>query len=257
MINSKSNRRASRRDCASPTTRYAIVLVYGDVLTIKMQTLEVRYGSDENSARVTQGRTALVNGKSAQIKVNGHIRESAQILGIATIGREDPTSAEKESEAIILEILQGTMSYFSLPIVQKILRDVSSNVTRSLNMPIRAVDLAGRPLNNSQATAVHRITSADPDDQVVLVHGPPGTGKTTVIATSVIELVNSGQSRGIWLIAQSNIAVKNIAEKLADVDFLDFKVLVSMDFHFEWYAVDFHMRLPSVSGNLYELMRLL
>ncbi|XP_006459086.1 hypothetical protein AGABI2DRAFT_53060, partial [Agaricus bisporus var. bisporus H97] len=38
-----------------------------------------------------------------------------------------------------------------------------------------------------------------------------------------------------WLVAQSNVAVKNIAEKLADLEFLDFKLLVSKDFHFDWH----------------------
>ncbi|KZT73690.1 hypothetical protein DAEQUDRAFT_637085, partial [Daedalea quercina L-15889] len=67
--------------------------------------------------------------------------------------------------------------------------------------------------------------------------GPPGTGKTTVIAASVLELMSipKEEGRGIWLVAQSNVAVKNIAEKLADVDFLDFKILVSYDFHFDWH----------------------
>ncbi|KZT63465.1 hypothetical protein DAEQUDRAFT_680352 [Daedalea quercina L-15889] len=40
---------------------------------------------------------------------------------------------------------------------------------------------------------------------------------------------------GIWLVAQSNVAVKHIAEKLADIGFLNFKILVSQDFHFEWH----------------------
>ncbi|EPS96652.1 hypothetical protein FOMPIDRAFT_88524 [Fomitopsis schrenkii] len=199
------------------------------------QTLEVRYGRDEESAQVSMGRTARVNGKSAEISVDKYIGGTAQILGIVTKGRDDPTAAEKEREDVVLEILQGTMSFFSLPLVQQILRESSPNQTRTLSTPVGAVDLGDRTLNNSQATAVYQITSDDPNDQLVLVHGPPGTGKTTVIASSVIELVNTQKSRGIWLVAQSNIAVKNIAEKLADVDFLDFKILVSQDFHFEWH----------------------
>lgn len=41
---------------------------------------------------------------------------------------------------------------------------------------------------------------------------------------------------GIWLIAQSNVAVKNIAEKLEDTGFDAWKLLVSKDFHFDWYV---------------------
>lgn len=45
--------------------------------------------------------------------------------------------------------------------------------------------------------------------------------------------------RTLWLVAQSNVAVKNIAEKLADVDFLNFRLLVSKDFHFDWFVALF------------------
>lgn len=149
---------------------------------------------------------------------------------------------------MVLEILQGDTSFFSLPLVQQILRDSGPYPTPNLIALIAGVDLAGRTLNNSQATAVCRITSVDPNDQLVLVHGPPGTGKTTVIAASVIKLVNARQSSGIWLIAQSNIAVKNIAEKLADVDFFDFKILVSAGFHFEWCVLS-TSRLPMLHAS--------
>ena len=62
--------------------------------------------------------------------------------------------------------------------------------------------------------------------------GPPGTGKTTVIAAAVKSMV-AVQSNTVWVIAQSNV-VKNVAEKLAEPDFLDFKLLVLNDFHFDW-----------------------
>jgi len=49
----------------------------------------------------------------------------------------------------------------------------------------------------------------------------------------VISAIEAGK-KGIWLMAQSNVAVKNIAEKLAKLDFLKFKLIVSHNFHFEW-----------------------
>ena len=81
-----------------------------------------------------------------------------------------------------------------------------------------------------------RVLSDDPRDRIVPIRGPPGTGKTTVIAESVKELT-SDPERSVWLIAQSNVAVKNIAEKLADVGFLNWKLLVSTDFHVGWFVV--------------------
>ncbi|KIM67502.1 hypothetical protein SCLCIDRAFT_107863 [Scleroderma citrinum Foug A] len=68
-----------------------------------------------------------------------------------------------------------------------------------------------------------------------MIHGPPGTGKTTVIAAAVTSFHHADPQRSIWIAAQSNVAVKNIAEKLCDVGFHDFKLLVSRDFYFDWH----------------------
>ncbi|KAF9052499.1 P-loop containing nucleoside triphosphate hydrolase protein [Hymenopellis radicata] len=69
---------------------------------------------------------------------------------------------------------------------------------------------------------------------VTVVQGPPGTGKTSVIAAYVQTALDLGHS-GIWLIAQSNVAVKNIAEKLLKVGFTDWRLLVSNDFKEGWH----------------------
>ncbi len=68
---------------------------------------------------------------------------------------------------------------------------------------------------------------------VTIVQGPPGTGKTSVIAAYVQTALDLGHS-GIWLIAQSNVAVKNIAEKLLKVGFTAWRLLVSNDFKDGW-----------------------
>ena len=51
-----------------------------------------------------------------------------------------------------------------------------------------------------------------------------------------LESACAASQSGIWLVAQSNVAVKNIAEKLASTGFEPWKLLVSKDFHFDWYA---------------------
>lgn len=85
-----------------------------------------------------------------------------------------------------------------------------------------------KQLNASQAAAVRAILSRGDKERVVVVQGPPGTGKTTVIAAAVMSILSAAEDveRTVWVVAQSNVAVKNIAEKLADVD-VDFTLLVS------------------------------
>ncbi|KDQ56116.1 hypothetical protein JAAARDRAFT_133150 [Jaapia argillacea MUCL 33604] len=62
--------------------------------------------------------------------------------------------------------------------------------------------------------------------------GPPGTGKTTTISVAVSHWARNRLP--VWIIAQSNVAVKNIAESLAKRD-VDFTLIVSKEFYVEWH----------------------
>ena len=138
---------------------------------------------------------------------------------------------------ILLQTLQRRVSLLSQRFVQRLFLP---SVTPSAALPSRrvapAISVLERPLNSSQILAVQHILSDSPQDDITVIQGPPGTGKTTVIAASVSSMMEgiAGSRRTMWLIAQSNVAVKNIAEKLAAVGFLRFKLLVSKEFHFGW-----------------------
>lgn len=64
-------------------------------------------------------------------------------------------------------------------------------------------------LNESQQNAVAAITQ---NDQIVIVHGPPGTGKTTTLIEAVLQLIKTGEK--VLISAPSNTAVDNIAKGL-------------------------------------------
>lgn len=55
-----------------------------------------------------------------------------------------------------------------------------------------------------------------------------------MIAAIVDTIIQETEAETIWVVAQSNIAVKNIAEKLYSCDFKDFRLLVSGEFIFDW-----------------------
>jgi len=69
------------------------------------------------------------------------------------------------------------------------------------------------PLNTSQQEAVARILQAD---NLAVVHGPPGTGKTTTIVQAVRLLVRQNYGQ-VLVVAPSNAAVDLLSEKLADL----------------------------------------
>ena len=67
-------------------------------------------------------------------------------------------------------------------------------------------------LNVTQQIAVDKILSAD---NLAIVHGPPGTGKTTTLVQAVKALIKRDQEQ-ILVAAPSNTAVDLLTEKLAE-----------------------------------------
>lgn len=165
--------------------------------------------------------------------------EGKVITSITSSGRDLPTMAESERSLYLLHVLQGLLSPFDNHWMKALWLPSDSEPVvwpesfSSSKPPVEIVEHPDAPLNPSQFSALENMLSFSLDDCITLVHGPPGTGKTTVIATYVVNAIRAGQ-RGIWLMAQSNVAVKNIAEKLAKFDFFSFKLIVSREFHYEW-----------------------
>ncbi|MCF0064030.1 AAA domain-containing protein [Dyadobacter chenwenxiniae] len=67
-------------------------------------------------------------------------------------------------------------------------------------------------LNSSQNDAVHKILSAS---DLAIVHGPPGTGKTTTLVQAIKALIKQDHQQ-ILVVAPSNTAVDLLSEKLTD-----------------------------------------
>lgn len=89
------------------------------------------------------------------------------------------------------------------------LRDIITNKT-----PLRKRELFPIRfpwLNSSQEKAVNEVLRAK---DVAVVHGPPGTGKTTTLVEAVYETLH--RENQVLVCAQSNTAVDWISEKLVD-----------------------------------------
>lgn len=72
-----------------------------------------------------------------------------------------------------------------------------------------SLNFKNKQLNASQQTAVTAIVQ---NEQITIVHGPPGTGKTTTLIEAIIQLIQAGEK--ILVSAPSNTAVDNIAKGL-------------------------------------------
>ena len=101
------------------------------------------------------------------------------------------TLSDKKEEGQLIKILVGeTKPSFETSI-------------RSLRLP---------RLNASQNSAVEKILSAQ---ELAIVHGPPGTGKTTTIVQAIKALIQQDNEK-ILVVAPSNTAVDLLSEKLSE-----------------------------------------
>ena len=76
---------------------------------------------------------------------------------------------------------------------------------------IKNIDVSFRnhSLNKSQQQAVKAILQ---NEQITILHGPPGTGKTTTLIEGILQMIQSGEK--VLVSAPSNTAVDNISKGL-------------------------------------------
>ncbi|KAF7424522.1 hypothetical protein PC9H_009829 [Pleurotus ostreatus] len=205
------------------------------------QEIEVTITTGSGANYVLTGTTARVDGQSARM-VTDESLNSRNITNIVSVGRDEPTLAQRQRANTLLRILQGEVGLIdNNPWIQNIFFYNGSALVwppdwhppSSKQAPSNC-NLDRLNLNPSQNTAIQAMLSTSSKDHIVIIQGPPGTGKTSVIANYVKTAIHSGY-RGLWLVAQSNVAVKNIAEKLISYEFTDFRLLVSREFRYEWH----------------------
>ncbi|MBC7848873.1 MAG: AAA family ATPase, partial [Chitinophagaceae bacterium] len=91
-----------------------------------------------------------------------------------------------------------------------LLRILTGQAAPTFNSSVPDLQLGN--LNESQQNAVHKITAAN---ELAIVHGPPGTGKTTTLIQAIKQLYQLDKKQ-ILVVAPSNAAVDLLTEKLYD-----------------------------------------
>ena len=75
----------------------------------------------------------------------------------------------------------------------------------------QSIVFANKNLNPSQQAAVKAMVA---NNEMLIIHGPPGTGKTTTLIEGILQLIQEGEK--IIVTAPSNTAVDNIAKGLIE-----------------------------------------
>jgi ATP-dependent RNA/DNA helicase IGHMBP2 len=118
-----------------------------------------------------------------------------------------PTLAEKKHEGHLIRVLIGQEKPESAVDSWQLANPLSSDTQlQTQNSKPKTL------LNTFQQQAVHRILSAS---ELAIVHGPPGTGKTTTLVQA-IKLLIKQEGKQILVTAPSNAAVDLLSEKLFD-----------------------------------------
>jgi len=94
------------------------------------------------------------------------------------------------------------------PLFEKLHTNASTQTLQTSALKI-SLNFRNNNLNESQQSAVSAIVE---NEKLCIVHGPPGTGKTTTLIEAIIQLIKNNEK--VLVSAPSNTAVDNIAKGL-------------------------------------------
>ena len=118
-------------------------------------------------------------------------------------------SPDQHTTTIMKTVMNGLENNKPLFNLFEKLHGIASNKINSIPATFTLPGFRNQNLNESQQQAVVAIIQ---NEDIAIVHGPPGTGKTTTLIEAIIHLINTGEK--ILVSAPSNTAVDNIAKGL-------------------------------------------
>lgn len=170
-------------------------LILGRVVSVDAKEVHVDYGT-HGSLPLSEGLTVELGNAESLI---GTALQQAWLFetrhGFPGWEQNDTTSKplRQNSQRLLAQLTSDTLSSVS----------PNSNSSRQ--------SLEGFELDGSQRSVVNHILGMNPGELYTVV-GPPGTGKTEVIAKAADELAKQGEQ--VLITSHTNIAVDNVIEKL-------------------------------------------
>lgn len=161
---------------------------------------ETRSSSDEENG--WRGVVSAVRRDAIQIAVNQFIETESDRPTFRIDRASDEISRFRQKQA-----MEAARSASGSRL--EVLRDILIGSTGALFEKPQAIQPFNPNLNPSQIEAVEFALSAE---DFAILHGPPGTGKTTTLVELIQQITRKGQS--VLAVAPSNLAVDNLLERL-------------------------------------------
>ncbi|MBN8656610.1 MAG: AAA family ATPase [Anaerolineae bacterium] len=166
-------------------------------------TEERRGTSSNNEENGWRGIVSAIRRDAIQVAVQQFIETEAEKPTFRIDRASDEIARFRQRQAMEAARTAGGNSRL------EVLRDVLIGNAGALFEKPEAFEPLNKHLNPSQIEAVQFTLSAE---DVAIIHGPPGTGKTTTLVELILQIVRNGQS--VLAVAPSNMAVDNLLEKL-------------------------------------------
>ena len=191
----------------------------GERLTIEVERTDSSYPSAFGSGKSVTFYSTQEGYHGSEFRVNGVVNQAKKDTLIVTL-QADEVPDWMDSGRLGVDLLFDEASYREMgSALKKVispdnsrlteLRDIAYGEKNPKFKEIPTLELEG--LNFSQNLACQKIESAQ---DFAIVHGPPGTGKTTTLIAAIQRAVE--QNQRILVTAPSNAAVDLLVEKLVD-----------------------------------------
>ena len=193
----------------------------GERILVEIERLDLSHSSSFSSGKSVSFFSTQEGYQGSEFRANAVINQVRKDSMVVTL-QEDEIPEWMHSSKLGVDLLFDEASYremdFALRKVispenprLKELRDIALG---EKSPKFNQVNFAENPaLNFSQNLACQKILEAE---DFAIVHGPPGTGKTTTLIAAIIQAVERGLK--ILVTAPSNAAVDLLVEKLIDRD---------------------------------------
>lgn len=191
----------------------------GERLIIEVERTDTNYPSSFSSGKSVSFFSTQDGYHSPEFRVNGVVNQAKKESLIVTL-QADEVPEWMDSSRLGVDLLFDEASYREMESAMKKLlvteepqllkfRDLIYGEGRPVFRDEAKIDLP--ELNFSQVLACQKMEAAQ---DIAVVHGPPGTGKTTTLIAAISRATRANQR--ILVCAPSNAAVDLLVEKLTD-----------------------------------------
>ncbi|XP_053208695.1 DNA-binding protein SMUBP-2-like [Panonychus citri] len=163
----------------------------------------IRSSKDDKTTKGPSGIVYLLDSDEITVALD---KESDQVFSDCCLIKQTVDTTYKRLEKAVNTIRANTVVGRTSPLIDLLL---GCRLPGNLN-EIGPIEFINSRLDDSQKEAV---TFALRSKDLCIIHGPPGTGKTTSIVEVILQLVKRGLK--VLVCAPSNIAIDNLVGRLA------------------------------------------